>query len=908
MLLAAGADPTLATTVGVSPIAIATERGHVDIVRSLLEYDSRIRVSLRLICDAAERGYTALLRLFLFDDVVDASNRQLLSHDLLDRKSPIALAAAGGHFECVRLLLVALARERRTALPLPVLEIAAICCAAQNDHPRVMRLLFAAATEAAIGAPAARQALDGALANAVRLMHNDAVLIFLAMRQDRTVSNSLKSSFERCVPTLLPLLSCECRVVASAGVCPAAKSAAHVRLEMHRADIAQLSRSWGTASAIRTQIALDDLTFVDDNASSSHGERVAVWRGAAVAVRVVVTADDFESADAIMQAVERVRALPTHHNILHVHGWALTESGAIAMVSEQCDGGPLDGALYGANAGEFDWSHGALVRVAVQVARGLEHVHANALVHRDVAARNVLLWRVDDVIVAKLTGFDLSRDMTAGRVQRATVALRNGTWPAPELSAAVPFFSDAADVYSFGVLLYELFARRVPTAPAVDVPVDASSDLAALMRECRRHEHTQRPSIAAVRSRLQTLLPQRAASDVANATTSHIEVVKHWFADTWRRAPMELWDVEVLDSSPRVDMFEPTTSRRLVLHYTKPQLIRTIATEGVDSSHCRSGWFGNGHYFSPLAEYAMNGYAFSTQNVRCGPFIWLRWAVRYREDEFREAFLLRASDKSGKKFVEIGHYVVVEGKVTSSGALLRWTPQYGVRLRAGRCTASSLAFVGTGASSFSLYLALSPEVRGAADGGLVVSLEFYEALVCEIFYNGAIAVKRAEASDTLCDGVHGGVPHQAHTTRPELVVALCARDDQATRFRELAALASHRTALVSAVRGALHALEVDVDESSLIVEQRAVGDVHMRVYACDGAVQAPRPGETIEIGDQFTWQGIAVQALCVAIRTEAEIVICKSRDGRDEAADRRVVPRYILQFSKRSAIAAAVKE
>lgn len=852
--------------------------------------------------------------MFLFDDdVVDVTNRPKVSQDPMDRLSPIAQASSGGHFECVRLLLVALARESGNAFPLRVLQIAAIRCAAANGHARVMRVLFAAATRAAIGEPIALLALTGALTDAVRLMHNDAVLVLLAMRQDRTVSDALKSSFERSVPTLLPLLWCECaddKAVASAGVSPAVLDAARVRLEKQRADIARLSRSWRTASAIRAQIALDDLTFVDDDASSSHGERVAVWRGAAVAVRVVATADDFESAEASMQAVERVRALPFHHNILHVHGWALTESGAIAMVSEQCDGGPLDGALYGASANEFEWSHGALMHVAVQVARGLEHVHANALVHRDVAARNVLLWRVDDAVVAKLTGFDLSRDMTAARVQRASTALKNSTWPAPELCAAVPFFSDAADVYSFGVLLYELFARRVPTAPAVDVPIDASSELIGLMRECRRHEHVGRPSIAAVRSRLQTLLPRRASSDAVTATTSHIEVVKRWFADTWRQAPMELWDVEVLDSSPRVDTFEPSTSGRLVLHYTKPQLIRTIATEGVDSSHCRAGWFGNGHYFSPLAEYAMNGYAFSTQNVRCGPFIWLRWAVRYRDDEFREAFLLRASDKSGKKFVEIGHYVILDGKVTSSGALLHWSPQYGVLLRAGRCTASSLAFVGASASvkPFSLYSALPHDVRGAADGGLVVSLEFYEALVCEIFYKHAVAVKRTEANDTLCDGVHGGVAHQAHTTRPELVVALCARDDNATRFRELAALAAHRSELVSTVRGALQALDVDIDESSVNVEQRSVGDVHLRVYARDGAVPAPGPGETIEIGEQFVWEGIAVQAVCVAIRTEAEIVICKTRDGRDEAADRRVVPRYLLQFSKRSAIAAAVKK
>src|SRR5215471_14357665 len=101
------------------------------------------------------------------------------------------------------------------------------------------------------------------------------------------------------------------------------------------------------------------------------------------------------------------------------------------------------------------------VELALAVADGLAFAHDHGLVHRDVKPQNVLLSREGEV---KVTDFGIARSLHVdhGMTQTGTV-LGTGEYLAPEQASGRPV-SSATDVYSLGVVLWELLAGDVPFA------------------------------------------------------------------------------------------------------------------------------------------------------------------------------------------------------------------------------------------------------------------------------------------------------------------------------------------------------------------------------------------------------------------------------------------------------------
>ena len=99
------------------------------------------------------------------------------------------------------------------------------------------------------------------------------------------------------------------------------------------------------------------------------------------------------------------------------------------------------------------------LELALGVADGLSFAHDHGLVHRDVKPQNVLLNREGEV---KVTDFGIARSlhMDHGVTQTGTV-LGTGEYLAPEQASGKPV-SPATDVYSLGVVLWELLAGDVP--------------------------------------------------------------------------------------------------------------------------------------------------------------------------------------------------------------------------------------------------------------------------------------------------------------------------------------------------------------------------------------------------------------------------------------------------------------
>ncbi|WKX90111.1 hypothetical protein Q1695_009167 [Nippostrongylus brasiliensis] len=156
-----------------------------------------------------------------------------------------------------------------------------------------------------------------------------------------------------------------------------------------------------------------------------------------------------------------------HRNVVKFYGVAVDRE-PVMLVMEMVDGGALDVML---QKKKNDITVAARVRFSHGAACGLEYLHSNDCIHRDVAARNCLVHRGE----VKLSDFGLSRELS-NRAKKYTLKDLNQRlpirWLAPEVLTSATY-SKKSDVYSYGILLWEIFSNAA--VPYQDMTVSEVS-------------------------------------------------------------------------------------------------------------------------------------------------------------------------------------------------------------------------------------------------------------------------------------------------------------------------------------------------------------------------------------------------------------------------------------------------
>jgi len=259
------------------------------------------------------------------------------------------------------------------------------------------------------------------------------------------------------------------------------------------------------------EIDLKLLKFGNKVASGSNGD---LYRGSYcsqdVAIKVVrperISADMYRDFAQEVYIMRKVR----HKNVVQFIG-ACTRHPNLYIITDFMSGGSVYDYLHKKNS---SFKLPEILRMATDISKGMNYLHQNNIIHRDLKTANLLM---DENKVVKVADFGVARV----KDQSGVMTAETGTyrWMAPEVIEHKPY-DHKADVFSFGIVIWELLTGKIPydyltpLQAAIGVvqkgirptiPKDTHPKLTELLQKCWHKDSAERPDFIQILEILERL-------------------------------------------------------------------------------------------------------------------------------------------------------------------------------------------------------------------------------------------------------------------------------------------------------------------------------------------------------------------------------------------------------------------
>ncbi|CAM0910717.1 unnamed protein product [Alopecurus aequalis] len=257
------------------------------------------------------------------------------------------------------------------------------------------------------------------------------------------------------------------------------------------------------------------LTMTEKIASGSYADLYrGTFSGYDVCVKILrITHFNSPSEVEFLQQALILRRI-NNENILKFYGTWTGQQKYFGIVTEYMPGGNLYDFLHKQN-GVLGLL--LILKIAIQISKGMEYLHQNSIIHRDLKTANILIGLHNQVV--KIADFGVARlGSQEGHMTAETGTYR---WMAPEIINHKPY-DHKADIFSFAIVLWELITLKVPydnMTPLqaalgvrqgfrLEIPPGTHLGLSGLIEQCWDEDPDVRPVFAEITVQLEGILQQ----------------------------------------------------------------------------------------------------------------------------------------------------------------------------------------------------------------------------------------------------------------------------------------------------------------------------------------------------------------------------------------------------------------